>query len=208
MRRGAEIVKLLREEFPEPVCALDHEGPFQLLVATILSAQCTDIRVNKVTPALFQAASTPEAMVKLGEKRIRTLIKSINFFNNKAHNIWAASKKLIQEHGSQVPSSLEKLVELPGVGRKTANVVLGNAFGVPGVVVDTHVRRLSNRLNFTTQDDPVKIESELEKLFPREDWVDLSHLLILHGRKTCNARKPVCEGCLIARFCPSRTVSL
>lgn len=202
-RRGAEIVRRLREEFPEPECALTHDGPFQLLIATILSAQCTDVRVNLVTPALFAAAPDAATMAKLGERKIRTLIKSINFAPTKAKNILATARLLIKHHDGQVPANMDALTALPGVGRKTANVVLGNAFHVPGVVVDTHVRRLANRMELTRHDDPVDIEHDLEKLFVPEEWVDLSHLLILHGRKTCAARKPQCPTCRVNKFCPS-----
>ncbi len=205
-RRGSEILHRLRDDIPEPTTALVYESPFQLLVATILSAQCTDARVNIVTPELFRQAPTPEAMVKLGEKKIRTLIKSINFFNTKAKNIWLSAKLLVKEYDSKLPQSLDELVKFPGVGRKTANVVLGTAFEVPGVVVDTHVIRVGNRLGLTNRQDPVKIEKDLEKLFAPEDWVDLSHLLVLHGRKTCNARKPRCAICCVRNFCPSFSI--
>lgn len=207
-KRATEVVKRLRAEIPNPECALIHEGPYQLLIATMLSAQCTDARVNLVTPALFKAAPDASAMVQLGEKKIRELVKSINFFNTKAKNIYLASKILVDDYAGNVPAELAKLVELPGVGRKTANVVLGNAFDVPGLVVDTHVKRLANRLGLTKHQDPVDIEHDLEKIVPREDWVDLAHLLILHGRATCTARAPRCDRCVLADLCPSRGIGL
>lgn len=203
--RGILALNILDKEFPHAKCALNHEGPFQLLIATILSAQCTDLRVNLVTPELFRQAPTPQAMVALGEEKIRELIRSINFFNNKAKNILSCSEKLITEHNAQVPQTMNALAELPGVGRKTANVVLGNAFNIPGMVVDTHVTRLANRLGLLKAKlvDAVKIEAELEKVFPSSWWIKSSHLLILHGRKTCSARKPLCVSCPIQHLCPS-----
>jgi endonuclease-3 len=203
--RARGIIERLREEFPEATCALNHDGPFQLLVATVLSAQCTDARVNLVTPALFAAAPTPAALAQLGLARIKDLIKSINFFNNKAKSLQGLARALVRKHGGEVPRELESLVDLPGVGRKTANVVLGTAFGLAvGVVVDTHVRRLSQRLGLALQTDPVKIEIELMETIEQTDWIDVSHLLILHGRKTCKALKPLCGECRIASLCPSR----
>jgi endonuclease-3 len=204
LARAKKIIEKLRDEFPEAKCALHHETPFQLLVATILSAQCTDVRVNLVTPALFAAAPTPEAMAELGLAKIREHVRTINFFNNKAQNIWEAAKIIVHRHGGEVPRSLEELVALPGVGRKTANVVLGNAFGQAAMVVDTHVRRLANRLDLCRSQDVVEIEHALAALFPQADWVDVAHLLILHGRKTCKAQRPSCENCDIRTLCPSR----
>ena len=203
-KRSIEVFRRLREEFPDPKCPLDYQTPFQLLVAVILSAQCTDERVNKVTPALFAAAPDSFAMQKLGEAKIRKLIRSINFFNNKAANLFEMSKIVSTRYGGEIPQTLDGLVELPGVGRKTANVVLGNIFKVPGIVVDTHVTRLCNRLGFTRETDAVKIEKELEKIFDPKDWIDSSHLLIFHGRKTCPARKPQCGTCVLRALCPSR----
>lgn len=203
--RALKILKTLTKEFPDAKCALHHDGPFQLLIATILSAQCTDNRVNMVTPYLFAEAPTPEAMLELGEEKIRDLIKSINFFNNKAKAIYKCCQILVSKYQSKVPDNMEALSSLPGVGRKTANVVLGNAFGVPGMVVDTHVTRLANRLKLLPKKmtDAVKIESELEKIIPAKWWVQTSHLLILHGRKTCTARSPQCGACRIFSLCPS-----
>ncbi len=197
-----EIIKILRREYPEAKCSLDFETPFQLLVATILSAQCTDERVNKVTPALFAKYPTPVEMAKAPLKEIEKLIQSTNFFRNKAISLKEMSKSLIENHGGEVPRTLEELVELRGVGRKTANVVLGNVFDVPGMVVDTHVGRLARRMGFTKNTDPVKVEKDLESITPREDWTELAHLCIAHGRAICTARKAKCEECPIARYCP------
>jgi endonuclease-3 len=202
-KRGKAILARLDQEFPNPETALIHRNAFELLIATILSAQCTDERVNKVTPALFASAPTPQAMVKLGVKEIESHIKSVNFFRNKAKNLYACSEKLLAKHKGEVPRTREELVELPGVGRKTANVVLGSAFDTPGMVVDTHVQRLSNRLGLVREMDPVKIELQLEKIFPTDRWVDVAHLLILHGRKTCKAVRPLCERCILVDLCPS-----
>ncbi len=188
--------------YPTAPIALDFQSPFQLLVATILSAQCTDIRVNLVTPALFSAYPTPQAMVKATQKQLEKLIHSTGFFRNKAKNILGASAAILRDHGGEVPRTLEELVALPGIGRKTANVVLGDAFGIPGITVDTHVGRLSRRLGFTKQMDPVKVEFALNKLIPQPDWTIVSHRLILHGRAVCFARKPACERCTLTGICP------
>lgn len=205
VKRAEKIISTLREEFPEAKCALHHEGPFQLLIATILSAQCTDDRVNKVTPELFKQAPTALAMKKLGLKKIETLISSINFYPTKAKNIFKTCEILVKQYKEEVPQNLEDLVALPGVGRKTANVVLGNAFGVPSMVVDTHVQRISHRLKLVParSNDPEKIELDLQKVYPPKDWVQFSHLLILHGRKTCTARRTFCQSCTLAKLCPS-----
>ncbi len=204
-QRAQRVYAVLADEFLEPQIALTHSNPFELLIATILSAQATDVGVNKVTPKLFEEAPTPEKLAKLPIARIEKLIQSINYFHTKAKNIQACAAMLVQDFDSQVPQTLEALVLLPGVGQKTANVVLGNAFGVPRVVVDTHVGRLANRLRFTRHHDPKKIEADLEKLFAPAQWVRLSHYLILHGRKTCNARSPKCQACQLASECPSKT---
>lgn len=188
--------------YPTAPIALDFQSPFQLLVATILSAQCTDIRVNLVTPALFSAYPTPQAMMKATQKQLEKLIHSTGFFRNKAKNILGASAAILRDHGGEVPRTLEELVALPGIGRKTANVVLGDAFGIPGITVDTHVGRLSRRLGFTKQMDPVKVEFALNKLIPQPDWTIVSHRLILHGRAVCFARKPACERCTLTGICP------
>lgn len=203
-RRAQRIFTLLADEFPEPQTALHHRNSFELLIATLLSAQCTDERVNKVTPALFKAGPDAQTMFRLGEDRIRELVRSINFFKTKARNIHLTSQRIIEVYGGKVPSTLNDLVSLPGIGQKTANVVLGNIFNTPRVVVDTHVRRIANRLELTENLDPLRIESDLEKVFEREQWVDSSHLFIFHGRKTCLARSPKCPQCILAKLCPSR----
>jgi endonuclease-3 len=205
-QHATTVLDRLLQEFPEPECALIHDGPFQLLIATILSAQCTDARVNQVTPTLFEAGPDAQQMKALGLVKIRRLIQSINFFNNKAKNILETCRILTSQYDGKVPQTLDELTALPGVGRKTANVVLGNAFGIPGMVVDTHVKRISNLLGWTKNTDPEKIEVDLEKLFEPEDWVNVSHVLILHGRKTCVARRPRCETCAVNDLCPSRKI--
>lgn len=203
--RAQEIFQRLKKEFPDARCALEHQNPFELLVATILSAQCTDERVNKVTPELFKRFPTPEMMAKASLEELETLIHSTGFFKNKAKSLLGASQLIVRDHKGEVPPSLEDLVALPGVGRKTANVVLGNVFGiVEGIVVDTHVTRLSQLLGLTKQSSAEKIENDLLKLFKKTQWVLLSHLLILHGRKTCIARRPQCQDCVLADLCPSR----
>lgn len=202
--RAAEVLDLLRAAYPGAHCELDHDGPFQLLVATILSAQCTDVRVNLVTPALFGKYPDPARMAAARQEDVEALVRSTGFFRNKAKNIRAASAAIVQEHGGEVPRDLDELTRLPGVGRKTANVVLGNAFGIEaGIVVDTHVARLSRRLELTSHTDPVKIERDLMKVVPREAWTLWSHLLIWHGRRRCFARNPDCAGCELARCCPT-----
>ncbi len=207
-RRAGRICRRLAELYPESVCALRHDGPLQLLVATILSAQCTDARVNLVTPGLF--ARYPDAAAFAGAEpaELEHAIGSINFFRTKARNIRACCAAILAEHGGAVPATLEGLVRLPGVGRKTANVILGNAFAVPGITVDTHVRRLSRRLGLSRHTDPVKIEHDLMPLLPRPAWIDFSHRLILHGRQVCHARKPKCEGCGVRRLCPRVGVAI
>ncbi len=204
-RRIAAILSELREEFPEPACALTHTSPFELLIATILSAQCTDERVNMVTPVLFRAYPTVDAMADAPHASLMEIIHSTGFYQNKAKNIKGCATALRERHGGVVPQTMEELTALPGVGRKTANVVLGNAFGIPGLPVDTHVTRISNLLALVDSDDAVVIERHLCALIPREEWTDASHLLILHGRKTCIARRPKCDACVIADWCPSRT---
>ena len=202
-KRLLEIIARLKLDHPEPKTALNFETPFQLLIATILSAQCTDVRVNLVTPALFAAAPDAEALAQLGLAKIKALIRSINFFNNKAANLQKCAQLLVREHGGHVPRDLESLVALPGVGRKTANVVRNDAFGEAGIVVDTHVMRVANRLGYVKGTDAIKIEAELEKWVPQPDWRFIAHLFILHGRATCKALKPDCERCCIADLCPS-----
>jgi endonuclease III len=205
-KRLARILTALREIFPHPACALLHEDPFQLLVATILSAQCTDERVNMVTPVLFATWPTPDAMALAPVDAIADVIRSTGFFQNKSKNIKECSRRLVELHGGQVPQTMEDLIALPGVGRKTANVVLGNAFGIPGFPVDTHVRRITNLLELTDSDDPEVIEQQLCAIIPKKDWTDASHLFILHGRATCIARRPRCEDCVIATWCPGRNI--
>ncbi len=203
-RRGTTVLRRLRAEFPAARTALTHHSPFQLLVATILSAQCTDERVNMVTPRLFARYPTPEAFARAAQGDLEAEIRSTGFFRMKARNIIACSRALLERHGGIVPDRMEELVTLPGVGRKTANVVLGQAFGIAsGVVVDTHVHRLSRRLGFSKHDTPEKIETDLMNVFKPADWIDVGSLLILHGRKTCRARKPLCTECPLAKLCPS-----
>ncbi|MCB2206626.1 endonuclease III [bacterium] len=201
--RMRKILRALRKDFPVPACALLHENPFQLLIATILSAQCTDERVNMVTPDLFARYPTAEAMAAADQEDIAEIIRSTGFFQNKSKNIKACCQVLMREHNGRVPSAMEELVALPGVGRKTANVVLGNAFGVPGFPVDTHVKRISNLLELTDSQNPEIIEQHLCSITPKKEWTDASHLFILHGRKTCIARRPKCTECIIAPLCPS-----
>lgn len=202
-RRAARVYTKLEELYPDAHCALDHKSPFQLLVATILSAQCTDVRVNIVTPALFKAYPTPGKMAEAKITHLEELVKTTGFFRNKAKNIKGASMTIVQDHGGKVPETMEELLKLPGVARKTANVVLGNAFGKNiGVVVDTHVGRLSVRLGWTKQKDPKKVELDLMGVFPQKNWTMLSHLLIHHGRGPCKARNPKCEDCALLKSCP------
>jgi endonuclease-3 len=183
---------------------LNHANPFELLIATILSAQCTDERVNIVTANLFRKYRRPEDYASVAREELERDINSVTFFRNKAKSIQEASRLLIEKHDGQVPRTLEDLVELPGVGRKTANVVLGTAFGIPtGVVVDTHVSRLSQRLGLTENKQPEKIEADLIELLQKKEWIDFSHRLIWHGRRVCQARKPMCEKCGLEKFCPS-----
>jgi endonuclease-3 len=205
--RAAEIYKRLQAHYPNAHCALDFTSPFQLLVATILSAQCTDKRVNMVTPALFKRYRTPAAMSEAKPEELEEMIKSTGFFRNKTKSLLAMSRAVAEQHDGRVPDTMEELVQLPGVGRKTANVVLGNAYDKnEGVVVDTHVGRVSARLGLTKQSDPVKVEQDLAKLFPREQWTMLAHLLIEHGRQICDARRPKCEICFLNDICPSSRV--
>ena len=200
--RMKEILRLLNQAYPESECSLTFKTPYQLLVATILSAQCTDERVNKVTPALFKKFPDPRQMAEAELSEIEELVKTTGFFRNKAFSIKESAKALVEKHGGKVPRDLEKLIALRGVGRKTANVVLGVAYGVPGLVVDTHVGRLSRRMSFTRDADPVKVEHQMMEIVPREDWTHYAHLLISHGRAICTARRAYCEECPIARLCP------
>jgi endonuclease III len=201
-RRAQRVLDALAELYPDAHCALDHQTPIQLLVATILSAQCTDARVNLVTPALFARYRTVADFANADPAELERLIASTGFFRNKAKNIIACCRAILDRHNGELPRTLEELVELPGVGRKTANVILGNAFGVPGITVDTHVGRLSRRLGLTAHDDPVKVEFDLMAQVPEADWTTFSHRLIFHGRRVCDARKPDCPRCAMNRFCP------
>lgn len=203
-QRAVEILSLLRRLYPDAHCELHYTTALELLIATILSAQCTDVRVNLVTPALFRRFPSAQSYAEAELEEIEKLIRSTGFYHNKAKNIRECCRQLVKNHHSIVPRTLEELHALPGVGRKTANVVLGNAFNInEGIVVDTHVGRLSQRLGLTRHQDPVKIETVLMKLFPRPDWALLSHLLIWHGRRRCKARKPDCCSCELKSLCPS-----
>lgn len=203
-RRASEILARLKEAYPEAGCALQYQNSLELLVATILSAQCTDVRVNMVTPALFARCRTAVDYADIPTVELETLIQSAGFFRNKAKSLRGLGRALLDHHGGEVPRTLAELVELPGVGRKTANVVLGNAFGLDeGIVVDTHVGRLSGRLALTRSIDPVRVELDLVPLFPRAAWTLVAHLLIAHGRKICRARTPICGACILADLCPS-----
>lgn len=203
-KRAESLLKLLPEIYPDAHCELVFSNPLELLVATILSAQCTDKRVNLVAPVLFRRCPTVGALAAIPQEELEAIIHPTGFFRNKAKNIRAMAAALIAEHGGRVPRTLAELAALPGVGRKTANVVLGNAFGITeGVVVDTHVARLSQRLGLTKFSDPVHIERDLVKLFPRERWTDLSHWLIFHGRRRCMSRNPDCADCELRALCPS-----
>ncbi len=203
--RALEILDRLEREYPDAECALHHRNAFELLVATILSAQCTDERVNQVTPALFARYPTAEELAAARQEELEELIRSTGFFRNKAKNLLGMANALVERHGGEVPAEMDALVKLPGVGRKTANVVLGNAFGrAEGVVVDTHVKRLSGRLALTTHTDPAKVERDLMTLLPRDRWGAVEHLLIWHGRAVCDARRPRCGVCVVASRCPGR----
>ncbi len=202
-QRTDEIIKRLKKEYPDAHCALNHTNAFELLVATILSAQCTDDRVNIVTATLFRKYRSPQDFLDVAQEELSQDIKSINFFNNKTKSIQGASAKIVENFNGEVPQTMEELLTLNGVARKTANVVLGNAFGIAsGVVVDTHVLRLSQRLGLTKEKTPEKIEKDLSELVPKKDWVIFPHLLISHGRKICNARKPQCGECFLSDICP------
>jgi endonuclease III len=205
--RSAEILSRLKELYPDARCALGHRNAYELLCATILSAQCTDARVNMVTPTLFARYPTPFELARAEPADVEEIIRSTGFFRNKTKSLIGMAQALVADHGGEVPRTMEELRRLPGVGRKTANVVLGNAYGInEGVTVDTHVTRLSNLLGISRQEDAVKIEAELMEQFPREDWGLLSHLLIFHGRQVCIARRPKCGECALAGLCPSATV--
>jgi endonuclease-3 len=203
-KQARTIERLLRREYPDAKCELDYRSAFELAAATILSAQCTDKRVNMVTPALFARYPDARALAAANQADVEEIIRSTGFFRNKAKSLIGMAKAVATHHGGEIPRTMEELVVLPGIGRKTANVVLGNAFGMnEGVVVDTHVARLSKRLGLTRQTDPVKIERALMPLFPQSSWALLAHLLIWHGRRVCDAKKPRCAACVLRRICPS-----
>jgi endonuclease-3 len=200
--RALQIVRLLRKAYPDAHCALHYETPLQLLIATILSAQCTDVRVNMVTPALFAKYQTAKDYAVATPQELEKAIQSTGFFRNKTRSIQECCRLLVENHEGEVPGSMEELVQLPGVGRKTANVLLGNAFGVPGITVDTHVGRLSRRMGLTTETDADKVERDLMELIPKKEWTLFSHRMIFHGRQVCQARKPDCASCILTKVCP------
>jgi len=205
--RASRIFELLAREYPEATVALRHGNPYELAVATILSAQTTDERVNEVTPELFRRYPSVEDLAEAEEEEVQEIIRSTGFFRNKAKNIVGMARGVVEEHDSEIPRTMEKLTGLPGIGRKTANVILGNAFGIDeGVVVDTHVKRLSGRLGLTEETSPVKVERDLIDLFPQERWTMLAHYLIWHGRAVCDARSPECARCVVSHLCPSSRV--
>jgi endonuclease-3 len=208
IERAGRIVERLAATYPDSRCALDHDSPFQLLLATVLSAQCTDAMVNRVTPALFERFATPEALAAAPLDEIEEAIRRINYYRTKAKALKGLAAALVERHGGEVPRALDDLVRLPGVGRKTANVVRGVAWGdADGVVVDTHVKRIANLLRLTRSDDPVRIERELLDLLPREERVMFTHRVIEHGRALCIARRPRCGECVLSDLCPSSTVT-
>jgi endonuclease-3 len=201
VERVKEIIKILSKEIPDSRVALKFSNPFQLLIATILSAQCTDVKVNQVTVPLFKKYRSAKAFIDSNVSELEKDIRPTGFYRNKAKAIQKCCQELVTRFRGEVPETLEELVTLPGVGRKTANVILGNVFGIPGIVVDTHVRRVSQRIGLTKKDDPVKIEFDLMEIVPKKEWTHFSNLLVWHGRKTCMARKPLCEQCSIKKWC-------
>jgi len=201
--RAKVIYRQLSKSYPNVRCELDYKNAFQLLVATVLSAQCTDKRVNQTTPALFKRYPNPQKMAKADLINIQKLVKSTGFFRAKAKNIKGLSNIIVEQFDGNVPSNLEDLITLPGVGRKTANVVLGHAFGIPGITVDTHFGRLSRRFGWSKQSNPVKVEFEVGELIPQKEWTNLSQRMIWHGRRVCHSRKPACGACALAKLCPS-----
>jgi len=200
--KAGQLLEKLEQAYPDARCALTYRNPWQLLVATILSAQCTDVRVNQVTVGLFQAFPGPEQLAAADQEQVEELIRATGFFRNKARNLIRCAQQIVSLHQGEVPSRLEELVALAGVGRKTANVVLGNAFQIPGMVVDTHVKRLARRFGWTRSADPVRIEKELCRLLPAESWTQTGHILIAHGRACCKAPVPICSSCPIVDLCP------
>ena len=203
VRRARAVNRRLAEAYPDARCELDFTNPLELLVATVLSAQCTDVRVNQVTPELFARFPDAQSYASADPEEIEEIIRPTGFFRAKTRSIQGLAREFVDKHDGQVPGRLEDLVALPGVGRKTANVVLGNAFGVPGITVDTHVGRLARRLGWTEETDPVKVEHAIGELVERREWTMLSHRLVIHGRRTCFARRPACGACPVARLCPS-----
>ncbi|QDT64582.1 endonuclease III [Calycomorphotria hydatis] len=202
-RHGSLVCRRLKKRYPDAECALHHDSPFQLLVATILSAQCTDERVNLTTPALFKKYPTAEKLAAASQESVEKLIQSCGFFRSKANNLLGMAQAVVNEHDGEIPNDLESLVKLPGVGRKTANVILGVTFRkATGVVVDTHVKRISNRLGLTTSQNPEIIERDLMRVLPKSQWIDYSHRIIHHGRQICKARNPNCEECPLLSICP------
>jgi endonuclease III len=203
VRRARKVDRVLAETYPDARTELNFRTPFEMLVVTVLSAQTTDRRVNAVSPALFAAYPDPHAMAAADREKLELLIQPTGFFRAKTESLLKLSQALVERHDGEVPPRLDDLVKLPGVGRKTANVVLGNAFGIPGITVDTHFGRLARRLGWTDETDPVKVEHEVGALFPKKSWTNLSHHLIWHGRRVCHARNPACGACPVARWCPS-----
>ncbi len=202
-KRTSDVLRRLKVEYPQAICELTHESAFQLLAATILSAQCTDVRVNMVTPALFKSYPTAEKLSVADVRHVEQLVRSTGFYQTKAKNLVGMASQVMLRYGGEVPREIEDLVTLPGVGRKTANVLRSVVFDLPGLPVDTHVGRLSRRLGLTKQEDPVKVERELNAMLPPPEWGQFSLRLILHGRRVCDARKPKCEVCLLENLCPS-----
>ncbi len=199
--RVRKILKILRSTYPDVKTALDHKNPLEMLISTILSAQCTDVRVNQVTKTLYKKLRTAKDFAQISVSDLEEIIRPTGFFRNKAKNIKACCRALVEKHDGNVPDDMEALLRLPGVGRKTANVILGSAFGIPGIVVDTHVKRLSQRIGLTKESDPVKIELDLMAMIPKKDWIDFSHQMIWHGRRLCTARKPKCPACPLHELC-------
>ena len=202
-KEARAVYRILTKTYPEIRCELDFTNPLELLIATVLSAQCTDKRVNTVTPALFKKYKTPKAYAKASLNDIEDLIHSTGFYHAKARNVKGLNIKLLEDFGGEVPQTLEELITLPGVGRKTANVVLGHAFDTPGITVDTHFGRLSRRFGWTKENDPVKVEMVVQQLIPQAEWTNLSQRMIWHGRRICHSRKPACGACPVAKLCPS-----
>lgn len=201
MKKAVEVIKLLEIMYPNAHCELDYTTPFELLIATILSAQCTDKRVNQVTKVLFENYNTPEAIISMGEEKLQEAIKSCGFYNNKSKNILGACQKILNEFEGEVPNTIEDLMKLPGVGKKTANVVGSNAYGIPAIAVDTHVFRVSKRIGIAQGENPDQVEESLMKNLPKKYWILGHHLLIFHGRYQCTARSPKCESCGISKYC-------